>query len=90
MFKVNISRQAEKFLNNIQPKHARQIAVKITELQENPLPHDSIELKGSAYRRADVGEYRIIYWVESDTLMIVVIGKRNDDQVYKILDKKQK
>lgn len=42
-------------------------------------------LKGYDLRRADVGEYRLIYSVESDVLRIFVIGKRNDDEVYKKL-----
>ena len=38
--------------------------------------------------RADVGEYRIIYTVENDTLNVFVIGKRNDAEVYKKLKRK--
>ena len=34
------------------------------------------------YRRADIGEYRIIYRVAGDTLEVLLIGKRNDDEVY--------
>jgi len=90
MLKINPSRQAAKFLKRLPPKQARQVARKITELRTNPEPHDSRQLKGkvSAYRRADVGEYRIIYRVEKDTLNLVVVGKRNDDEAYRILLRK--
>ena len=47
------------------------------------MPPDSEWVTGFPYRRADIGEYRIIYRVESDTLLIPLIGKRNDDDVYK-------
>lgn len=52
-----------------------------------PDPPDFIAMKGKAshYRRADSGEYRIIYRVNSDALEIILIGKRNDDEVYKRL-----
>ena len=46
----------------------------------NPEPHDSKKLKGYPYRRADIGEYRIVYRVEGDVLKITVAGKRNDSE----------
>ena len=55
----------------------------------NPEPHDSKELKGYPYRRADIGEYRIVYRVEGDVLKITVVGKRNDSDVYKKLARPQ-
>ena len=58
-------------------------------LLANPEPHDSKQLKGSKdnNRRAYIGEYRIIYRVENEDLLVLVIGKRNDDEVYKILNR---
>ena len=54
-------------------------------LLRNPEPHDSAILKGAkgGERRVDAGEYRIIYTVDDDTIEILVIGKRNDSEVYK-------
>jgi mRNA interferase RelE/StbE len=87
MIEISISKQAVKFLENAHPKNAKQIARKLMNLRTNPLPFDSIQLKGiySKYRRADIGEYRIIYFVDLDILYIVLIGKRNDNDIYKIL-----
>lgn len=51
--------------------------------------HDSKQLKNSPYFRADVGEYRVIYEIENDTmLLLILIGKRNDDDIYKKLSMK--
>ena len=49
------------------------------------MPQDSIALQGKLrqFRRVDVGEYRIIYHFKDDVLFIVVIGKRNDDDIYR-------
>ena len=89
MLNVNLSRQASKFLKKLPAKQARQIATKIMELRANPNVHDSIQLKGyPEYRRTDIGEYRIIHNVDNDILNIFVIGKRNDDEVYKIFQRK--
>ena len=93
MLKPNLSRQSEKFLLKLQkgqPKHAKQIAVKITELCSDPLPQDSSQLRGYDYKRVNVkrvnvGEYRIIYTFDVETLFLIFIGKRNDDEVYNLL-----
>ena len=85
MLDINFSRQAEKFLRKVHPKHAKQIAGKVMALREDPGPPDSLRLKGAAsdYRRADIGEYRVVYRVNAGTLEVLVVGKRNDDEVYK-------
>ena len=85
MLKINFSRQSAKFLKKLPAKHARQVAAKITELRSNPYPQDSIKLKGYSYHRTDIGEYRIVYRLEEGVLEILVIGKRNDNEVYKQL-----
>lgn len=72
-------------MRKLPPKHRRQIAEKILALQNDPLPHDSEHLKGFHFRRADVGEYRIIYRIEEPLLKVYIVGKRNDDEVYKQL-----
>ena len=83
MLKVNLSRQAAKFIKKLAPKHARQVAAKITELRSNPYPSDSLKLKGYSYQRTDIGEYRIVYQEKKKILEILLIGKRNDGEVYK-------
>jgi mRNA interferase RelE/StbE len=87
MIEINFSRQAVKFLENAHPKHSKQIARKLSDLRNEPISNDSSQLKGqyAKYRRADIGEYRIIYFVEGEVLYIVLIGKRNDSEIYKIL-----
>jgi len=39
--------------------------------------------------RADIGEYRLIYKTQDDRqlLLIAIIGKRNDDHVYKLFQR---
>lgn len=78
------TRDAWAYLKAMQPKPCRQVALKILELARDPRPPDSKPLRGAEdMRRADAGEFRIIYRVEGDELEILVIGKRNDDEVYR-------
>lgn len=87
MLKIEISKRAEKFIRKLPAKQARQITAKIIELRTNPEPHDSQKLKGyEKYRRTDIGEYRVVYFVQNQiVLIILLVGKRNDDEVYKQL-----
>ena len=76
------------FLNGLQPKIAAQIAKKVLALNIDPLPTDSKQLKGySNLYRVDTGEYRIVYRfkVDENLVEIVLVAKRNDDEVYKKL-----
>lgn len=86
---LKLSRQAGRFIKTLPPKQYKQVVGATLALLNNPEPHDSKQLKGSKdnNRRADVGEYRIVYRVEGEELLVLVIGKRNDDEVYKILDR---
>ncbi len=83
MLKLSISKQAQKFLDDLPPKQFRQVVKKVFALMENPTPHDSKELKGYPFLRNDIGEYRIVYDVKEDVLRIIVARKRNDSEVYK-------
>jgi len=85
MLEINLTKRAAKFLKKVYPKHGKQIVVKILALRSDPRPQDSKSLKGgsSDFQRVDSGEYRIIYRVNGNTLEILLVGKRNDDEVYK-------
>lgn len=75
MPKVDFSNRAAKRFVSLPLKQRRQIAVKIRGLSLNPYPNDSAKLKGYPFHRVDIGEYRVIYEVEGETLNILVIGK---------------
>ena len=82
---LDLSRRSVQFLSDLPPKQFRQVVSKILSLLKDPEPHDSQRLIGYSWRRTDIGEYRIVYRVESAVLKIAVVGKRNDDAVYREL-----
>lgn len=76
------------FLKPLQPKVQAQIARKIFTLSVEPFPNDSEMLQGyKDLRRIDCGEFRVVYRYEEqrDSVVIVLVGKRNDDEAYKRL-----
>lgn len=86
MLAVNFSKAAEKFSLRLPSKQRGQVGRRISTLAENPFASDTRGLQGFiSFRRADIGEYRIIYRVSNATLSVFLIGKRNDDEVYRKL-----
>ena len=86
---LDMTKQALKAAKKLDAKQFRQVISAVLALMENPEPHDSQILKGASRgeRRIDVGEYRVIYAVKDNLLEVLVIGQRNDDDVYKIWER---
>ena len=86
---LNLSKDAASFLRTLPAKQYKQVASRIFELVREPNPHDAKHLTGkSSHKRVDCGEYRVIYSVDGEVIYIPVVGKRNDDDVYRNLDRK--
>lgn len=83
------SRDADKFLDALAPKQYKQIVSKILDLTQDPTLHDSQQLQGYDKRRMDSGEFRIVYSYDDDIVTLEIVGKRNDDEVYRDLRRKR-
>ncbi len=91
-YTVSTKRSAAKAIDKIPQRKARdRVEVAIEALAEEPRPSHSKQLKGkhSVYRRIDVGgvggEYRVIYEVRDDELVVVVVIVGPREGVYDIL-----
>jgi mRNA interferase RelE/StbE len=80
-----LSKQAIKFLKHLPEKQESQVVRRIAALAENPFAPDVRKLSGFDCFRADSGEYRIVYTTKNETLFVWIVGKRNDDEVYRKL-----
>ncbi len=80
--KLSLTNDADKFLARLDAKQFRQVVRRIFALATDATPADAIKMVGYDFHRVDQGEYRIVYSFDTDTIYIVVIGKRNDDEVY--------
>lgn len=91
MLNISLSKDAKNFIAHLPKKHARQIVVKIKELSITGHAQDSKLLHSSngKYFRVDSGEYRIVYQKQDDELLILLVGKRNDNEIYKLFSRKK-
>ena len=90
--RLSITKQALKAVKQLDAKQYKQVVSTILGLCANNTPNDSSTLKGASNgeRRVDVGEYRIIYAISAEfAIEILVVGKRNDDEVYKIFERQK-
>ena len=64
-YKLFVEKRARKFLKDLQKEKKQyvQIAEKLLDLSENPLPPDAKKIKGEekTFLRVDVGEFYIVY-----------------------------
>jgi mRNA interferase RelE/StbE len=87
---MDITHDSLKFLRTLDPRQFRQVVTALFRLLQDPEPHDSASLTGFPFRRVDIGEYRIIYHVDGEVLRVPLIGKRNDDDVYRRLRRRSR
>lgn len=88
MLKLKLSREADRFLQKIPAKHGKQVAERILTLQEDPAALPTEDVKGySPFRRLKSGEYRVVYFIENETFHVTLIGKRNDDEIYRQIER---
>jgi mRNA interferase RelE/StbE len=79
-YKIEIKKSAAKELNNLPSNDLKKIIQKIQNLAENPRPHDCKKLTGEEKYRIRSGDYRILYLIEDNVLIIYVVrvGHRRD------------
>lgn len=84
MRRIEFYKPALRFLKSVPPKHGRQLLAKIDELaRADGPPPDAKRLAGYPFWRSRAGDYRIVHDFTPETLFVVAIGKRNDDEIYR-------
>ena len=84
MYKVSISRPAQKNARNIPTDYYQTIVKRIFELAENPRPLGCRKLVGfENLYRIRIGVYRIIYSIKDDILIVEVIKIDHRSSVYR-------
>jgi mRNA interferase RelE/StbE len=77
LYKITFKKSVSKDLRSISKKDVQRILEAIKTLSENPRPPQSKKLSGQEKYRLRQGNYRILYSIEDDKL-IVQVGNRRD------------
>ena len=78
-FKIIWDKKAQHELDKLEVLIARRIILKVRELGENPFSKDIKKLKGETNSfRLRVGDYRIIFDIIRDTIIILTVGHRKN------------
>ena len=79
-YKIEIKKSAARELNSIPKKDLKKIIPRIKALSDNPRPIGYVKISGQEHYRIRKGNYRIVYSVEDDILVVYVvkIGHRKD------------
>ena len=81
-YRVELRPAAVRALRKIDPQMRDRIQGAIALLSADPLPPASRLLKGRPGRRVRVGDYRILYTIQDDVLLIVVVTIGHRREVY--------
>ena len=79
-YRIELRPAAIRALRKLDPPIRRRVQGAIALLAQNPRPPAARPMKGRPALRVRVGDYRVIYTVQDDVLLIVVItlGHRRD------------
>lgn len=79
-YKVEIKKSAVKEIEHLPRRDLQAVLDKIASLVVNPRPHDCKKLSGQEKYRVRCGDYRILYSIEDDILIVYVVkvGHRKD------------
>ena len=83
-YRIELRPAAKRDLKKVDTQALRRIDAAILLLKKNPRPPKAEALHGKwrGYLRIRVGDYRIIYYIQDDVLVVCVVRVRKRDEVY--------
>ena len=82
-YTVLVERYAQKQIMKLDKKLIPVIKAAISELSNNPRPYGYKKLKGEDAYRIRVGDYRVIYEIDNDVILVTVVSVGHRKDVYK-------
>jgi mRNA interferase RelE/StbE len=82
-YRIEFKKSAVKEIKSLPSTELKKVLAKIESLSENPRPHDSIKLSGDEKYRLRCGDYRILYSIEDQILIIVIVKVGHRKDVYR-------
>jgi len=82
-YRIEVRPAAARALRKLDPEARRRIQGAIALLAQDPRPPAARRLQGRSGFRVRVGDYRIVYTVTDDVLLVVVVTLGHRSEVYK-------
>jgi mRNA interferase RelE/StbE len=82
-YRVFIAPSADRTIAKLSANVRRRIANRIAALSENPRPPGAVKLTGEENYRVRVGDYRVIYSIHDDRLIVMVVDVGHRGDVYR-------
>jgi mRNA interferase RelE/StbE len=82
-YKVEFAKSVRKDFKKIPPLETGSILNAIFELAKDPRPPSSRKLKGEKLYRIRIGNYRVIYEIQDERLLVSVIKLGHRKDIYK-------
>lgn len=85
-YRLLILPRAQRQIKSLPFQARNRIAKAIDSLEKNPRPAGAIKLKGAQeFYRLRVGDYRVIYAIRDEELLVVVVNAGHRKEVYQRL-----
>jgi mRNA interferase RelE/StbE len=81
-YSIEIKRSAAKEIEKLQKSVIKRVIEKIHSLAQNPRPSGCKKLSGDEKYRVRVGDYRILYMIEDDVLVVYVVKVGHRKNIY--------
>ncbi|MGK0741055.1 type II toxin-antitoxin system RelE family toxin [Leucobacter sp. Z1108] len=82
-YRIEVRPAALRALRKIHPDDRKRIQGAIALLAQEPRPPGATSLRGRDGIRVRVGDYRIIYTVQGEVLLVVVVGRGHRKEIYR-------
>ena len=85
-YTVQLNKKVKNSLSKLPRTEIERILDKIADLEDNPKPAGCKKLQGYELYRLRVGDWRIIYAIEDDVLLVLIVSIKSRGKVYKNLN----
>ncbi len=82
-YQILVEPPARKALKKLPREVASRLIQRIESLADDPRPHGAIKLSGEDAYRTRVGDYRIVYAILDDRLLILVLDVAHRRDIYR-------
>ncbi len=84
-YRILVRRSAQKELEALPKKIRVRVAAVIEDLASDPRPKGSIKLTGNDLYRIRSGDIRVVYLIENDRMIVIVVRVGHRRDVYRSL-----